>query len=330
MPLLTIAIPTYDRLPQLRAHLPSLAAQWTPDVELLIVDNTSPSPVEPLAQELLQTLPPAGWRVVRNRANIGMNANFLRCFELCQTEWLWIVSDDEQLRPDAVATVLRTLTSCPPETVFAQFGDRSTARVARGQDELLLGLENLQNVFLISTGVYRVAPMLGQLRIGYLYNYSFVSFFAVLLAALGETGLAWLAPESLVADWKPAPVEHQWSIITGGLGVMTILELPLNPATRRDFATKKSRGFPRLESYALQLVLAAQRARDASTALYLYDQLCFRLYYFDHSPLRRARIMFWRWLVRFPQLGYALFRFAYRRLRGKDIDAMRQHRFERN
>lgn len=48
-------------------------------------------------------------RVVRKRANIGANANVLRCFELCETEWIWILGDDDHGLPGAVDKILAHL-----------------------------------------------------------------------------------------------------------------------------------------------------------------------------------------------------------------------------
>lgn len=105
--ILTVAIPTYDRNAILRKHLALLMPQLTPDCELLIIDNCSPTPVIETIGDLLDSYPEVNARVERNRVNIGAGANLLRCIERCETEWIWVLSDDDLPKPDAIETILK-------------------------------------------------------------------------------------------------------------------------------------------------------------------------------------------------------------------------------
>jgi abequosyltransferase len=82
---LTIAIPTYNRSEQIKATISLLLPQLTPECFLLIIDNHSDVPVSESLAALLATLPQSQYSIVRNRVNIGGNANIVRCFELCDT-----------------------------------------------------------------------------------------------------------------------------------------------------------------------------------------------------------------------------------------------------
>lgn len=44
--------------------------------------------------------------IIRNNANRGVMGNWIACFDNCETSWLWSVSDDDQLMPNAVNNVL--------------------------------------------------------------------------------------------------------------------------------------------------------------------------------------------------------------------------------
>jgi len=80
-PLLTIAIPTYNRAWCLRELLPVLLEQLEnePRVELIISDNASPDETPAVVQDFVaRGLRVRYTRVVRN---IGSDANFLQCFE---------------------------------------------------------------------------------------------------------------------------------------------------------------------------------------------------------------------------------------------------------
>ena len=72
---------------------------------MIIIDNSSETPVTSLLDDdILSVI-----KVHRNQVNIGGAANIARCFELCETDWLWTLSDDDIVCPDAVNTILRTI-----------------------------------------------------------------------------------------------------------------------------------------------------------------------------------------------------------------------------
>jgi len=88
---LTIAIPTFNRNIQLQSNLACILRQNISNVSILVIDNCSDIPVvDTLAKELEifgDTL-----KVVRNRANVGLAGNFIKCIELCETKWMWLLS----------------------------------------------------------------------------------------------------------------------------------------------------------------------------------------------------------------------------------------------
>ena len=89
-PLLTIAIPTYNRAWCLRELLPVLADQLKdePRVELIISDNASPDETPSVVQDFVARGLPV--RYIRNSQNIGPDANFLQCFEQARGKYVWI------------------------------------------------------------------------------------------------------------------------------------------------------------------------------------------------------------------------------------------------
>ena len=106
-PLLTIAVPTYNRAWCLRELLPLLVDQLTdePRIELLISDNASsddtPSVVGEAAAQGLRA------RYIRNDQNVGPDANFLQCFEQARGKYVWLFSDDDLIVPGGLAKILK-------------------------------------------------------------------------------------------------------------------------------------------------------------------------------------------------------------------------------
>ena len=94
-PLLTIAIPTFNRAKYLRESLASLYEQLIArqDVELLISDNASPDETPSVIEEFIGR--GLQIRSLRNQINIGPDANFKQCFEQSRGRYVWIFGDDD-------------------------------------------------------------------------------------------------------------------------------------------------------------------------------------------------------------------------------------------
>ena len=105
-PLLTIAVPTYNRHGCLEELLTVLAPQLANEtrVELVISDNASqddtPRVVESFQQRGLVLT------YLRNETNIGPDANFIRCYQAARGEYVWIFGDDDIIVPGGLRVLL--------------------------------------------------------------------------------------------------------------------------------------------------------------------------------------------------------------------------------
>lgn len=108
-PLLTIAIPTYNRSDRLVRLLQHLAPQLVGEarVELLVSDNASPDETPSVLERFRQQ--GLVFRYIRNESNIGPDANFQQCFEEAAGKYVWIFGDDDLIVPDGVAAILSVL-----------------------------------------------------------------------------------------------------------------------------------------------------------------------------------------------------------------------------
>lgn len=118
IPLLTIAIPTYNRAPNLELLLSGLAPQLKtlPQVELIVSDNASPDSTEELMRRLLDE--GLSCRYIRNSTNIGSDLNFLQCYREAAGKYVWIFGDDDYLFPGAVARVVSLLEQAEYDLVY--------------------------------------------------------------------------------------------------------------------------------------------------------------------------------------------------------------------
>ena len=105
-PLLTIAIPTYNRARCLKELLHDLIDQVKdePRIELMISDNASPDDTSSVVRDFIARGLPACY--IRNSENIGADANFLQCFEKARGKYVWLFSDDDLIVPGGLKKIL--------------------------------------------------------------------------------------------------------------------------------------------------------------------------------------------------------------------------------
>lgn len=311
-PQLTIAIPTFDRNALLREHVAVLLPQLTNEVRLLILDNASPTPVA----ESLASLPLTDRvRLVRHRVNVGSSANVMRCVELCETPWLWVLGDDDRPLPDAVTTALKEIdrhSDCLVINFASMHQTVSEELVTRGVEEFITRTPSLANLTLISSNLLRADWLSPHVRTGCFFAYSLYPHYACMLAALTATGAACCFSPRRLVEWGPT---SEWSRITAGLGAGMLLDLPLPPAARRRMTAELTEMCGRYSSLTILLLDQIGRTMDAPTARHLYDQAWHRLYKYEWSISRRLMRCVGISMLTFPKLGRLLYR-TYRRLRG--------------
>jgi abequosyltransferase len=118
-PLLTIAIPTYNRSGDLNQLLTVLAPQLTnrPEIELRISDNASPDNTT----EVVQRFQSEGLvlQYHRHAENIGPDANFLSCFQAARGKYFWLFSDDDIILPGTIESLLSHIAHSDFDIIYA-------------------------------------------------------------------------------------------------------------------------------------------------------------------------------------------------------------------
>jgi len=196
-PILTIAIPTYNRYETLCANITRIVPQLRSDVCLLVVDNASTDKTHDLETWIEGNHPDTNIRVVRNITNVGAGANVTRIFELVETPWVWTLMDDDPVHPDAVEGILAAIERNP---TAASINMQSTAipeDIRRPADrevhcasvaDLATHLDFMPNLLLSSTGVHRVAAARAVLRHAYISLNTVAPHIAIMLSTL-DAGL---------------------------------------------------------------------------------------------------------------------------------------------
>lgn len=302
--ILSVTIPTYNRPLALAKTLKSLLPQLVEGVEVVVLDNCSEVPAYTVYMNIESghSQRPSQIRFVRNASNLGMQANILRCFEYAQGTWTWVLSDDDQPKPDAVATILRLFRSADESMIAVNFaseiGPRSSNFQKRGLNSILDGIDHFGNFLLISSNIYRTSAMKESLRIGYIYSYSHAVLLAMLFNAVREDQLVVFRCEALVSFNQLSTNEEKWSSISLMLGISILLELPI------EFSKS---GFASLEKHILTMALPpkelfAAACRDVNQPKNV------RWRVFSQSFLRCYSS---GTIIKFPYLKLAIFRMLF-------------------
>ncbi len=102
-PCLSICIATYNRAGYIGETLDSIIPQLGDDVELLVVDGASTDNTEDVVRRYVNVDPRI--RYVRLPAKGGVDQDYDKSVELAHGEFCWLFTDDDLLKPGAVAAV---------------------------------------------------------------------------------------------------------------------------------------------------------------------------------------------------------------------------------
>lgn len=107
--LMSLCIPTFNRVHCLRQMLPSIIEQCekVEDVEVLVVDNCSTDTTKEYVSELLSKH--SILRYISNKENIGGDRNFLTCIKNARGKYVWLIGDDDFIVSHGVKHIVSVL-----------------------------------------------------------------------------------------------------------------------------------------------------------------------------------------------------------------------------
>lgn len=109
-PILSIAIPTYNRAEWLKLCLDNLIPQlkeYSADVEVTVYDNASPDHTGEIVQLFLQPNLPLTY--IRNKENIGSDRNIAQCFNNACGKYVLILGDDDVVVQGGLKKIIHLL-----------------------------------------------------------------------------------------------------------------------------------------------------------------------------------------------------------------------------
>lgn len=159
-PTLTIAIPTYNNHKYLVQQLDRLRLQLNDEIIFYIIDNNSQPSVKDYFKSIKYDV--NDLQIYVNDSNIGPDLNILKCINLSNTDWTWVLSDNDLVEDNAVNEVVRIIQDYQ-NAFFINFG--------YFEDFVGQGLEDFckyasyVNSFAISNCLYNTKLLKSQLEI---------------------------------------------------------------------------------------------------------------------------------------------------------------------
>lgn len=231
-PLLTIAMPTFNRISKVIERVGELLPQLEKEIEVKIFDNASEYSVEDAVRFEYGNLIDERFQFIRNRSNIGLAANLCRCFESAEGGWLWILGDDDKVEKDAVKKITTEIDTEDDSLNYVSFSTSIYKHVTEEKFSQLSGFSDVHNVrscfsnlLFISSGCYRVSAVLPHLRVGYLMIYSHVPHLAILAAMLADGKSIVLTSTKTLVDRSPYDPKQAWSYLKVISGLPALLDL---------------------------------------------------------------------------------------------------------
>ena len=107
---LTICIPTFNRWESLKRLLHSIFQQErSNEVIVLICDNCSSYPLSDYIYKEFHDQEKREIKIIKNKYNIGGDANIASLFLHCDTDWMWMIGDDDEVPTNALSNILEDI-----------------------------------------------------------------------------------------------------------------------------------------------------------------------------------------------------------------------------
>jgi abequosyltransferase len=250
--ILTIAIPTYNRIELLKKNIGYVIEQLTSECKFLIIDNSSDYDIRYELSSVLNLYPDIDIEIVINSTNIGGNSNVMKCFELCKTDWLYIIGDDDKLLDGSIILFIEDIKR-HYDYFNINYKWNSTQKWAShrpkscfGIDSFIVDIESISQVLFISSNLYHVSYLRNFILFGYLFQLSNAPHIALLIMALNEneSSKVFLSDQFIVNNgYEEVPDRLKWSELSLYRDIRLLLDLPLSDKVKKLIFYKLKKSF---------------------------------------------------------------------------------------
>lgn len=199
-PVLSICIPTYNRASFLDGNLSRIIPCIRDrNIPVCISDNASTDSTRDIVERHKKLYPNISYR--RNDSNLGVDPNISAVLAMAETDYAWLLSDDDRLFDGAVDLVLKQLEQQRPDMILVNAVvdmDTMKRRVPSYQDKMYNNMSQLLDELLFHASWMSIQiwsrKLIAESPFGR-FNGSAFDFFHAMFAglAVGERNVLWLA-----------------------------------------------------------------------------------------------------------------------------------------
>ena len=219
---LEIMIPTYNRAKYLDYTLNALLHSPFKDCRIIVRDNASPDNTPEICEKYSKLF--KNFVIIRNKFNIGGNANILRCYEDASLDYVWVLADNDLLNFDDCEDFVEAIDSekygliicCSASFAYSTTDEPSFdygfANLLEKESDKKNYLENtaeelvsiIKNYYFsansfISSGIYKTSLIDSDYLIqGYDYIHYYFPHFPLFVKALNENVLTYKTKKDVV------------------------------------------------------------------------------------------------------------------------------------
>ncbi|VTR93085.1 Marine sediment metagenome DNA, contig: S12H4_S07938 OS=marine sediment metagenome GN=S12H4_37299 PE=4 SV=1: Glycos_transf_2 [Gemmata massiliana] len=135
LPLITVAIPVYNRRDLTLQAVHSVLDQHVEELEILAIDDCSTDDV----WDALNTIRDPRLRLVQNVTNLGLFGNFNRCLELARGKYIRVLCCDDRLVADCLKAEIAMMDANPSAVLLSTRGQL----VRSGRDKVAIFARHL-------------------------------------------------------------------------------------------------------------------------------------------------------------------------------------------
>lgn len=287
---LAIIIPSYNRPEKLLNTLVNLYPQIVDGVKITVIDNCSDIFYQNYCTEsdrnIANCVREGLIRFTRNKSNIGVAANLMRTFETCDSEWMWLLADDDMISQTAISDILNEIRFLENEkdVAFIKFSSRGCEAKKEGCfiksldgiiEILAISKVHFNSYIFTSNGVYRVPFFKDHLITGYQYLNTYVPHIMMLLNYLNKhenENVIYLSNKQ-IAFYVVPEMGYSYGFVAG-LGVGAFKNFTFN-ISKINYLKLESVFFPHNDfKVALDLFYYARFHSNMFVARRLYSNYC--------------------------------------------------------
>lgn len=229
---LTIVIPTFNREKRLLNQLQSIYRQSKyKDIYIVILDNASEYDIEAslkahFSEEELSIL-----ELIKRPFNIGMIGNMSNTFLYSKTDWMWLLSDDDEVTMDSLEIIFSKIDLYPNSSVlkFSIDGIQSEENVTVNSiDSFIKYYKNSKrenstgNLIFMSNNIFNVKVLSNYIEDNFSYSYTYIPHIMPILSSIiNNNGEVKYFSESIVKFILPES-GIEWNFAKGMLGLCTL------------------------------------------------------------------------------------------------------------